>query len=167
MNQPKFDIIPDETNREHNTRTKAALELLESNKELCDWAKTHFLAELRNMITNQIVEEGHELSDELMKYGVRLCPKVAMVWIANELENNVGAITEWLAGFAYWEGDSKANLARAVGIRQQSYATHFRQLEEIAAAQNKADETGQDQTISLRGAPFIIHPGPSEEEDQE
>ena len=161
MEKPTYTAPPNETQRGHNAKSKAALEFLESNDEIREWARNHALAELRNLITDQIVKEGHELSDNLLAYGVQLCPSVSSVWIADQLEKSVGAITEWLAGFAYCDGDSKANLARAVGIRQQSYATHFPQLEEIAAAQDKADETGEPQDITLRGDPFTVYPNPS------
>lgn len=153
-----YTIPPNETQRAHNAKIKQALELLSNNKEIHDWARNKALTELRNIITEQIVKEGHELSNALLAYGVQLCPLTASVWISNQLEQSVGAITEWLAGFAYCDGDSKANLARAVGIRQQSYTTHFPQLEEIAAAQNKADETNKPQNIQLHGDPFTIYP---------
>ncbi len=153
-----YTIPPNETQRVHNAKIKQALELLDGDQELHDWARNKALAELRNSITEQIVKEGHELSNTLLAYGVQLCPLTASVWISNQLEQSVGAITEWLAGFAYCDGDSKANLARAVGIRQQSYASHFPQLEEIAAAQDKADETNKPQNIQLRGDPFTVYP---------
>ena len=158
MEKPTYTIPPGETQRQHNAKIKAALELLNNDEELQEQARIHALTELRNIITKQIIKEGHELSNTLLAHGVQLCPLTASVWIANQLEQGVGAITEWLAGFAYCDGDSKANLARAVGLRQQSYSTHFPQLEEIAAAQEKADETGEPQNILIHGDPFTIFP---------
>lgn len=157
---PTYTIPPNETQRSHNAKIKQALELLDSNEEIHNWARNKALTDLRNLITEHIVKEGHELSNALLAYGVQLCPNTASVWISNQLEQSIDGITEWLAGFAYCDGDSKANLARAVGIRQQSYASHFPQLEEIAAAQNKADATGEKQSILLHGDLFEIYPSP-------
>lgn len=163
MEKPTY-TPPPETQRQRNAKTKAALELLATNKELHELMRNHVLADLKTTITDQIVTEGHELSDALLAYGVQLDPNVASVWIADQLEKSIGGITEWLAGFAYYTENSKANLARAVGIRQQSYATHFPQMEEIAAAQGRADETGEPQPIIIHGDPFVIQP-PAEESD--
>lgn len=158
MEKPTYTIPPGETQRQHNAKIKAALELLNSDDEIREQARIHALTDLRNIITEQIIKAGHELSNNLLAYGVQLCPNTASVWIADQLEKNVSGITEWLAGFAYCDGDSKANLARAVGIRQQSYKTHFPQLEQIAAAQDKADQTGEPQDILIHGDPFTIYP---------
>ena len=160
-----YTIKPTETQLGHNKKTKEALTLLAKQPKIAEWARVNALASLRNVLEETITQEAWNLSNALLNnYGVQLCPEVASVWICDQLEKHIGATTEWHAGFAYESGDSKANLARAVGIKQQNCMTHFPQLEEIAAAQTKADETGQPQTIVLRGDEFDVYPSKPHEE---
>ena len=160
-----YTIQPTETQVGHNKKTKEALTLLASQPEIAEWARTNALAALRNSLEPLITEEAWRLSNALLNnYGLQFCPQVTAVWICDQLEKHLRATTEWRAGAAYAHGDSKANLARAAGIRQQNLPTHFPQLEEIAEAQIRADETNEPQLINLRGEEFDIFPSQPHQE---
>lgn len=152
----RYVVAQGDTQLIHNKKTKAALDMLATNPEIANWARSNALSKISEKLNAQIKEEAWHLSDVLLsEYGVELCPSVASIWISDQLEKRISNTTQWLAGFALFDGDSKANIARAVGIRQQNCTVRFPQLEEVAKAQEKADKTGEDQIISFRNGDIV------------
>lgn len=147
---------PESSQRSHAINNKAALEFLENNPEIREWARTNALADIRNEIQDLITKEAHDLSDQMLQFGVRLCPDIARIWIATELEKNIRGTTEWFAGIALYNGDSKANIARAAGVRANNCEVRFPQLQEINDAIEKNDAGQGPITLKIRGDEFTI-----------
>lgn len=147
---------PESSQRSHAINTKAALEFLEDNPEIREWARTNALADIRNEIQDLITKEANDLSDQMLQFGVRLCPEIAKVWIATELEKSIRGTTEWFAGKALYTGDSKANIARAAGVRANNCEIRFPQLQEINDALEKNETSEKPITLKIRGDEFTI-----------
>lgn len=152
--------VPDgESQIGHNTKTKRALEYLKEHPEVADNLAGHYLTPLKNAIMDHLSQSATELSDTLVANAQEeLCPSVARVWLANQLEHEIDQIIEVFAAFAYWDGDSKANLARACGLPQQAYARRFPHIEQLAEAQDRAEETQQTQTVEINGRLYDLQP---------
>lgn len=160
MPAPKntYTVPPHSTKLAHNAKSQEALGLLEDNPEISEWLRNNHLADIRNQIEQLLNDAGWEMSEKLMQFGVQLCPNVASVWLSNHLESSLRALTEFFAGTAISQGDSKATLSKAIGIAPQSFNVRLPQASEIAEAQNRADETGTPEDILLHGDPFTIYP---------
>lgn len=127
---------PEDTVAMHNKRTKAGLDFLSNHPEVESWALSNAFKGINADLDERIHELAAQLSDALFEnYGVRVCLKVMTVWVCVQLGSCVKSMTERAAGIAYAEGDSKANIARAAGIRQQNLMTHFPRLEEISTTE--------------------------------
>lgn len=147
--KPTYSVPKGESQAAHNSKSKAALELLAEREDIRKWLRNTLITEIKNTIADEIHKKSWTMSNELLSYGVQLCPSVSAVWLSDQLEKSLGTLTEWLAAFAIYDGDSQANVMRAVELRQQAFKTHFPQIDEIITAQEKADETGEEQTITL------------------
>lgn len=161
----KYTVPSTETKLGHNVKSQEALTFLEQNPEISEWLRTNYLAEVRNEIENILIQAGWDMTNQLMQFGVQLCPHVSSVWLSNKLESSLRGLTEFLAGYANSQGDSKATLSKAINIAPQSFNIRFPQATEIAKTQDHVEQTGIPETIKLRGEEFTIYPPHNNEED--
>lgn len=136
---------------QHNSKTKDALSLLDDNPALALAMRRDLLENIRSAIIEEIGRQSVAMSERMLKYGVHMCPEIAAVWLSDQLEQSAAHITEYYAGIALAGEDSQANIMRACGLRQQSFLTHFPQIENVREAKKTADSTGEPVELTLGG----------------
>lgn len=114
-----------------NASTKAALDLLNGDKTVGEWAANASTSMALAELEATIRKEAKALTEHLLNdYGEHIPPDMAALWIANQIQERMKTLTETFAQEAYRNENSKANIARAVGIRQQNANIRFPHLED-------------------------------------
>ena len=93
-------VQPTGTQLAHNTATKEALVLLSSQPEIKEWARANALAAFQDELEQLVDMEAQRWSESLFSaYGVQLCPRIAAVWVCDQLETSQGCDAD-----AGWNG---------------------------------------------------------------
>lgn len=136
-----------------NENTKNALAELESNEEL--------RKKYEELLTQARLAIMYQLDRATLRYGQMIHAKlenedsfeiyanVVSMQLAHMMEKAARANTETFAGMALADGFTKATLSKIFGITQPSLTSRYPHLEELADAQDRADETGQTQTVDM------------------
>ena len=156
----QIEVKPKPSAWQHNLDAKKTLSRinLKQSAQFREWLIANTVTEIRNSIITQINERADWMEEKLTKtYNAPICHELCAVWIANQLEKaGTKAITEWLAALAVTgdPADTRANVARAVGISQQNVSSRFPNLSEITEQIQEADEKHIKVEFDLYGYPF-------------
>jgi hypothetical protein len=112
--------------------------------------------ELLNEISEQLSERADELGEKR-----NLNPWLAKLWLMNQLAEMTKTAVHLTAGEAFAHGASFANIARAVNKSTSNIRRDFPQVDDIAAAQEQANSSGKDISITIDDWTFNVSPEPA------
>lgn len=104
---------------------KASMETL-GNPEVRDCLRDRLVAGMRQQVESLIQQEVPVLAATLREsFNLQPHEELLRLWLTNELKDALAGSCQKAAVTAFRAGASKANIARAVGIRQQNVEVRF------------------------------------------
>lgn len=151
-------------NATFNAGTKFALDWRDTHTEEWNGIIAAAVPDLLNKIEDLLAESTAQTAKKFTGKGLTVYNGIIEIALVQELMKQMIGIMECDAGMMLADGITKANIARAISMRPQNLLERYPDIENLADAQDKADETGEPQTVDIQktNTVRIVYPVPKE-----
>ncbi len=145
-----------------NAATVAAIEWRKENPEQWNELIGPALAELVNEIGDLIKAHAKSIEEKLEDQDVEVYSQLISLQLTKGLEKRLDAEVETIGGMLLADGFTKRNIAAFMNTLPGNLKKRYPYMEALADAQDRADETGEDQKVDMDKYGFVrtVHPVP-------
>lgn len=136
-------------NSTFNAGTRFALDYRDSHPQ--EWADAvcNQIPDVLEQLEDALKTSEAILSEKFKAKGITVGEPIIKIALIQELIKRMTGIMECNAGMMLANGITKTNIARALSMRPQNLLARYPDIENLADAQDKANETGEPQEVHL------------------